>query len=176
MIEHRLIERMVKVLGAEMGRVRSGEANPELVRGAVDFFRVYADRTHHGKEEDILFRDLAKKQLSETDKVMMDSLIEEHRRARLGVGRLEAANERYVQGDKAALGEIGKELAALVELYPSHIEKEDKHFFSPAMGYLSAEELDKMLAECYRFDMNMIHEKYKHVVESAEGLVSGVRS
>jgi len=36
-----------------------------LLRGyslaTVDFFRTYADSTHHGKEEDILYRDLIKK-------------------------------------------------------------------------------------------------------------------
>jgi hemerythrin-like domain-containing protein len=31
---------------------------------AVDFIRTYADRCHHGKEEDILFRNLAKKKTS----------------------------------------------------------------------------------------------------------------
>ena len=40
------------------------KANPLFIDIAVDFIRMYADRTHHGKEEDILFRDLEKKSLS----------------------------------------------------------------------------------------------------------------
>ena len=40
------------------------KANPLFIDIAVDLIRMYADRTHHGKEEDILFRDLEKKSLS----------------------------------------------------------------------------------------------------------------
>jgi len=40
------------------------KTNPLFIDIAVDFIRMYADRTHHGKEEDILFRDLEKKSLS----------------------------------------------------------------------------------------------------------------
>ena len=62
MREHRLIERMVALMRAETEKIsRTGEARPDFITSAVDFFRTYADRTHHGKEEDILFRDLAKK-------------------------------------------------------------------------------------------------------------------
>lgn len=65
MIEHRLIERMVGLLSREIGTMREkGEMNLVFIEGAVDFFRTYADRCHHGKEEHILFRDLAMKTLS----------------------------------------------------------------------------------------------------------------
>jgi hemerythrin-like domain-containing protein len=62
MIEHRLIERMVKLLAAELEKIKKmSYANISLVNVGVDFFRTYADRTHHGKEEEILFRELHKK-------------------------------------------------------------------------------------------------------------------
>ena len=59
MWEHRLIEQMVVLLRGEIDRITSRKTvNVILVEQAVDFFRTYADRTHHGKEEDILFRRL----------------------------------------------------------------------------------------------------------------------
>lgn len=65
MIEHRLIERMVKTIKGELRKIsEENEVNVIFIDTAVDFFRTYADRCHHGKEEDILFRDLAKKPLS----------------------------------------------------------------------------------------------------------------
>ena len=73
---------------------------------AVDFFRTYADRTHHGKEEDILFRELAMKPLSVKDAQTMKELVEEHVWARKMVTRLVAAKENYEQGNKDARGEI----------------------------------------------------------------------
>ena len=60
MREHRRIERMVEGLRGERESVRRGVVDPVFIDNAVDFFRTYADRTHHGKEEDILFRDLEK--------------------------------------------------------------------------------------------------------------------
>jgi hemerythrin-like domain-containing protein len=73
MIEHRLIERLVPVLKEELRRINeTNEVNDVLIEVAVDFFRTYADRTHHGKEEDILFRELKKKQLSTEHQKIMD--------------------------------------------------------------------------------------------------------
>jgi len=170
MIEHRLIERMVGVLKGELGAIKERDrANAALIDAAVDFFRTYADRTHHGKEEDILFRDLAQKQLSEEHSRIMRELVEEHVYARSQVRALAEGKQRYVQGDDAALHDIAANLTILAEFYPKHIEKEDKRFFIPIMGYFSAEERDRMLAEFWEFDRNMIHEKYKKLVEQFQG-------
>jgi len=55
MIEHRLIERMISVIKHSLTQIESTqEVDPVFVDTAVDFIRIYADRTHHGKEEDIL--------------------------------------------------------------------------------------------------------------------------
>jgi hemerythrin-like domain-containing protein len=169
MIEHRLIERMVGVLTAEMKSIeKKSEVHIELIDSGVDFFRTYADRCHHGKEEDILFRDLAKKRLSPEHKKIMDELIEEHRVGRETVRQLLSAKERYAKGDAAALKEIIGILKKLVEFYPVHIEKEDKHFFLPCMDYFSKEERDAMLQECWDFDKQLINEKYRQLVERFE--------
>ena len=62
MIEHRLIERMLKLVNKVLIKIEKQETvDPVFVDTVVDFIRTYADRTHHGKEEDILFRELKKK-------------------------------------------------------------------------------------------------------------------
>lgn len=170
MIEHRLIERMIKIIGEEIFKiVGKNEVDPNFIDVAVDFARTYADRCHHGKEEDILFRDLAKKQLSPEHKKTMEELVEEHVYARKTVGRLVNAKETYTQGKTGALKDVISILKELVEFYPRHIEKEDKHFFIPVMKYFSREEMDAMLEEFWEFDKNLIHEKYRTIVEKLEG-------
>ena len=63
-IEHRLIERMISLIKDAKVQIESThKVDPVFVDTAVDFIRMYADRTHHGKEEDILFRDLSKRPL-----------------------------------------------------------------------------------------------------------------
>lgn len=169
MIEHRLIERMINVMDSKMGKMKAGgKADPAFIETAVDFIRTYADRCHHGKEEDILFRELKKKALSQEHRKIMEELIEEHRNGRKVTGKLVEANQRYLTGDSKALDEIIECMQTLVAFYPRHIEKEDKHFFIPVMKYFSKDEQDGMLKEGYEFDQGLIHEKYRHVVERGE--------
>jgi hemerythrin-like domain-containing protein/rubredoxin len=172
MREHRIIERMVVNLKVEIEKVREKRLDPVFIDQAVDFFRTYADRTHHGKEEDILFRELRLKSLKPEHKVIMDELRQEHILARRTVGELLNAKDEYLQGDEKALHEVEKRLNQLIELYPPHIEKEDKRFFYPVMEYFSAEEQERMLQEFYVFDRNMIHEKYGGIVKTVEKRIS----
>jgi hemerythrin-like domain-containing protein len=55
----------------------------------VEFFHFYADKLHHGKEEDILFRTLDDKDLSLKHRGVMEELIEDHKWGRKTVERLE---------------------------------------------------------------------------------------
>lgn len=169
MKEHRLIERMVAVISNEVAKMSEQmKPNSLFVDVAVDFFRTYADRCHHGKEEDILFKELVTKQLSENDRKIMNELIEEHMYARKTVGKLQEANTRFVQGDEAALHDVEAILMELTRFYPKHIEKEDRHFFYPCMEYFDKAELDAMLQSFWEFDRNMIHEKYERIVTEKE--------
>ena len=155
MIEHRLIERMIQIMQSNVESINEeGKIDSAFVDTAVDFVRIYADRCHHGKEEDILFRDLAKKNISDEHQRIMQELIEEHKMGRKNVKNLLEAKEKYVRGDKDALKGIVLNMETLVKFYPKHIEKEDKQV--------------AMLSEMHEFDRNMIHEKYTHVVEDNE--------
>jgi hemerythrin-like domain-containing protein len=169
MIEHRLIERMLSAIKDALSEIESKhKVDPVFVDIAVDFIRVYADRTHHGKEEDILFQKLRNKPLSADDQRIMNELIEEHAFGRRTTETLVAANTRYRNGDDTALNDIADNLNTLIGFYPRHIEKEDKKFFPSSRNYFTDGEDQAMLAEFEEFDRKMIHEKYKSVVEELE--------
>jgi hemerythrin-like domain-containing protein len=169
MIEHRLIERMLSVIKGALAKIESThKVDPVFVDIAVDFIRIYADRTHHGKEEDILFRDLNKKPLSGADRRVMNELTGDHIFGRQTTKALVAANTRYRNGDETALADIAGNLKTLTEFYPRHIEKEDKVFFPASRAYFTDEEDKAMLTEFREFDRKLIHEKYLSVVEGLE--------
>jgi hemerythrin-like domain-containing protein len=168
MIEHRLIEKMLKVIQRTLEHAEKTQSNdPCFVDTAVDFIRVYADRTHHGKEEDILFRELRNKPLTDKYRQLMDELIADHIFGRGTTKALVVANTRYRNGDKTALPRITACLKTLVEFYPRHIKKEDDLFFPASRNYFSEKEDQAMLAQFWEFDREMIHEKYKAVVKDA---------
>jgi hemerythrin-like domain-containing protein len=174
MIEHRLIERMIGVMKTELDRfLEERKADPELILTFVDFVRTYADRCHHGKEEDILFRELSKKDLSEEHRDTMKQLVKDHKWAREQTRDLVEATEKYSAGDEGMFLIITARLKALTEFYPTHIEKEDKHFFLPVMRYFSQEEKDAMLQEGFEFDQGLIHDKYRQIVEHSERAATG---
>lgn len=166
MIEHRLIEKMIKLIGNESQRIlQEKNVNVVFIDRAIDFIRAYADCCHHGKEEDILFRDLVKKPLSAEHKRILDELTEEHTFARNATKNIVDLKEKYVQGNINVIGEIAQLMQQLSEFYPKHIEKEDKHFFLPCMNYFTPQEQEAMLKEFWEFDKQLIHEKYKAMVQ-----------
>lgn len=167
--EHRLIERFVKLVKKEMEKiVETQKVEPNFIVVAVDFFRTYADRYHHGKEEGILFKGLSQKKLSDTDQKIMLELTMEHAYARRTVRNLESSKEAYLAGKADALKGILQLLKALVELYPMHIEKEDKHFFLPSMTYFTKLEQEEMLNKFMDFNRDFTDKKYQQIVTTLE--------
>ncbi|MCL4415165.1 MAG: hemerythrin domain-containing protein [Actinobacteria bacterium] len=169
MIEHRLLERMIKLLGSEIDNIaKTKEVNVSFIENAIDFIKTYADRCHHGKEEDILFRELKKKNISSIHNKIIDELIQEHIYAREITRVLSDVKNKYSNGDKDIANVISAQLDKLVKFYPKHIAKEDKNFFIPCMEYFTRKEQDDMLDEFWEFDKKLIHEKYRKVVELYE--------
>ncbi|MEJ2717084.1 MAG: hemerythrin domain-containing protein [Deltaproteobacteria bacterium] len=169
MREHRLIERLIEQMTSREKTFRAdGIVDPLFVETVADFFRMYADRCHHGKEEDILFRDLARRKLDPAHAEIMKELVEEHKLGRRLVGQLVDAKERYGKGDDAAFSEILDTLRELADFYPKHIFKEDKQFFYPCMEYFSSKEKDEMLEEFWKFDRQLVHERYERIVNELE--------
>lgn len=169
MIEHRLIERMIKLMDGEVARIKQGGSpDTEFIDKAVDFIKTYADKLHHGKEEDILFRDLSKKDLTPAHRKTMDELVHEHVLGRANTKKLVEGRNKYKAGDNSGIKEILENMEILAKFYPKHIEKEDKHFFLPVMDYFDKQEKDAMLCEFTEFDRKFIHDKYKAVVEEIE--------
>jgi hemerythrin-like domain-containing protein len=169
MREHRLIEHMIALMRSEASTIASDrKTDPVFIETAVDFFRTYADRCHHGKEEDILFVQLKGKGLRADHEEIVTELLAEHRIGRQTVRELLDANDRYKSGSLAALDEIGKLLGFLIDFYPAHIAKEDKSFFYPCMEYFTKQELDAMLGQFWEFDRKLIHEKYGTTIAELE--------
>ena len=170
MKEHRLIERMLKQMRQKMGKAeRENRIDPDFIDTAIDFLRFYADRTHHAKEEDILFRNMAQKKLSQRDSAALHELIDEHNYGRKTVRELLGANEKYrAKGNIDVLQAILEKLKVLAGFYQEHINKEDQVFFPACGQYFSDKEQEGMLEEFWESDRKMIHEKYNALLENLE--------
>jgi len=165
--EHKLIIQAVDAIKKRIAIIKTSQTiELNNITVMVDFFRVYADRFHHGKEEGILFRALYQKKMKENDNKIMKDLMQEHAFARKTVTALEKANQSYASGKKEALKEILEMLSTLSTFYPKHIEKEDKQFFYPCMEYVSPEEREQMMNQFQQFNFSFTDNRYTQVIKS----------
>lgn len=169
MIEHRLIERMIALMGEVLKTARrENRIDVDFVAASVRFIRDYADKCHHGKEEDILFRELEKKSIKEKHSEIMRQLVAEHKWGRETTGKMADASKAYGKGDSKALSPLLEHMESLVQFYPRHIETEDKRFFMPIMDYFTDKEKDAMLQEGYAFDSRLHHDAHEDSVSAWE--------
>jgi hemerythrin-like domain-containing protein len=174
MVEHRVIEEVIRSMHHELARIETTErVDAAFIDTCVDFLRTYAGRTHHGKEEEIFFRELGRRSLAGQDRSLMDELIREHAIGHETTEALAAARRLHRDGDAGSRAAILDALRRLTELYPRHIAKEDQVFFPAASVYFTDVEEQAMLAEYQTFDAAMIHEKYRAL---ARHLGSGERT
>src|SRR5271157_3635891 len=128
MTEHRLIEKMIKVISREIQEIMHGkQPEPVFIDTIIDFIRTYADSTHHGKEEEIMFKTLARMKMKSEDTKVMHELIEEHKTGRATVKANVKSYENYketIQQEEFDL--FLKNMDNLTRFYPVHIAKEDK--------------------------------------------------
>ncbi len=143
--EHRTIETVVKALGNLALAIEKGQpADAALLKTAVEFFRVYADKLHHGKEEALFFPMLVKRGVPPQG-CPIGGLTHEHERGRALVGTLEQVITFYIQRKPGAQDGLVQTLRKIVNLYQNHIWKEDAMVFPMA---------DKILTEADQKELN----------------------
>jgi hemerythrin-like domain-containing protein len=173
MIEHRLTEKMLRLMQAQAARMQREKSMDEgFVASTIDFVRTYIDRAHHGKEEDILFKRLSGKPLRQEHALLMGELISEHEQARHLLKDLDDAFRRHAQGQPGAAGEAAYILGEIPSFYQKHIEKEDKDFFFPSLAYFSAEERGTMVEQSREYDRSVFQALYREMVLTWEDLLA----
>ncbi|ABB15521.1 MULTISPECIES: hemerythrin domain-containing protein [Carboxydothermus] len=135
--EHELILRMLDILETGADKLSRGEfVPPEVFTGAVIFIREFADRFHHGKEEDVFFPALYEAGMPEENSPQ-ELLNLEHKLGRRFVGRLDEAAEQYMDGDDGAIPAVVEAARDYVRLLRQHILKENEGLFPVAERLMS---------------------------------------
>lgn len=116
MDEHKYIKRVIALIPALAARFAAGiaEVDKRTALQIVDFVRNFADRYHHAKEEDLLF-----KQFDEGADIIQ-AMYTEHETGR---AHIRAAVEAMERGDARTARE---QLTAYGALLSEHIRKEDE--------------------------------------------------
>lgn len=127
--EHQAVRLSLRILGriAEDVDKRKRIVHRDDITAVIDFFRVFVDRCHHGKEEKLLFpalQDLGVGREGGPIGVMLS----EHEQGRRYVGEMAAAaREENSRADAAA--RFVRSARAYIDLLEMHIQKENQVLF-----------------------------------------------
>ncbi len=170
--EHRAIERMLAVLEAAAQRLDDSErVRPGLFREAVDFVRNFADRCHHGKEEDNLFPRMEAAGVPRAGGPLGVMLLE-HDQGREYVAAIAGAIDSYEGGDRSAAGVIAENACGYAGLLRRHIGKEDDVLFPMADRVLSPDDQRELEQRFEEIETNVmgpgVHERYHRLLDDLE--------
>jgi hemerythrin-like domain-containing protein len=173
--EHKVILRMLKVLEKASQNLEEGkQLNPEVFKKAVDFIRNFADKCHHGKEEDTLFPMMEKFGIPK-EGGPLGVMLHEHTLGRDFVKGMAEAAEKYEKGDKSSIKDLIENARGYANLLAPHIFKEDNILY-PMADRAIPEKEQKVLEEKFeKVEKEIIgqdkHHKYLHLVEELEKIV-----
>jgi hemerythrin-like domain-containing protein len=170
MNEHRVIERMLGVVSVACDRIDGGQ---EVERGlfvdAADFFKNFADKCHHSKEEKLLFERMQARGVSgEVGPIAV--MLREHQDGRAHVKKIAELSGQ--KPSKKTMNDLTKASRSYIDLLSKHIQKEDNILYPLANQILTEEdqkELERGFEEVEQKVMGPgVHEKYHHLIEELE--------
>lgn len=171
--EHTYIKRMLKLVQNLCQRIVEGkEIEHHAFYSAIDFVKNYADKYHHGKEEDMLFKDMSN-ELGETMKNgPIQGMLIEHDLGRMYIANLlENLKRNEEKGEDTRIFIIANAVS-YTELLFKHIDKEDNAIYTFAQKNLKKETLEKLDSQSQEFESQDVNkesrEKYIGLLEDLE--------
>ena len=146
--DHEAILRMLDATEEVARQLQKGvSVAPDTLTDLQEFFQIFADRCHHGKEEDLLFPFLESRGIPRNGGPI-GMMLQEHDMGRRFIGQMVAASGEYAAGTKGA----GERWSVAAREYSSvlraHIDKENNILFVMAERILSDSDQAK-LAEAF---------------------------
>ena len=145
--EHEVILRVLGATEATANAIEAGSnVSAQYLQDTVEFLSLYADRQHHGKEEDLLFPELEEKGLPRNGGPV-GMMLMEHRFGPSHIARMAAAATASASGDRAAAATWADAALDYVALLREHIAKENQILFAMAERILSADDQARLSVE-----------------------------
>lgn len=160
--EHRLIKRWIGLI-AKLIEKLDIESDKQLFLDGVDFIRSYADKFHHAKEEEILFKYV------DENLDITKTMLEDHQAAR---NHVKAIMEGLKRQDEEV---VFQHLNAYKELLLEHIKKEDEILYPWIDRSLSIRQVGELFSKFNQADKEigeMVPEKYQKLIAKLEQIIS----
>jgi len=156
--EHENILKVVDVLSAKCDNSFGKEIDKKFFLDVVDFIRSYADKFHHAKEEDILFKEFCKS--AEDGKIHcnpVEQMLYEHD---IGRGFVKQIEEGVKENNSKKIIEGARGYASLIR---EHIFKEDNILYPMADEGLDEKTKKKMLEQFQEIEKSRKKDKERYL-------------
>jgi hemerythrin-like domain-containing protein len=174
-MEHNAVQMTLRILEKICQQFDKSKENLNIqhLDQLVEFFRVFVDKCHHGKEEELLFPAL--EHIGVGNKggpiaVMLD----EHQKGREYVQTMNAALAQFTKGDRTAADEFVKTARKYINLLDQHIDKENNVLFPLAEKHLSEQERVRLSEGFERIETEKIgigkHDEFHKMLENLESV------
>jgi hemerythrin-like domain-containing protein len=163
MTEHRFIEDVLGSLEAFVDQLEPDQQGArQHIEKYAEFFREFADRCHHGKEEDQLFATLGDHGFPR-DAGPLFVMVGEHNMGRQRIKELGAIASGEGPLSNEELRQTRESADAFIPLLRMHIQKEDEILFPAAERALPPEVLEELATGFDKFEQTVMgdgaHEK-----------------
>ena len=164
--EHRMIKRWLALIPKLLENLNLADSEDrQLINQGIDFIASYADRLHHGKEEEILFASF------DTSADIFQVIYADHRRAR------ELTKAMLAALTDSDCGKLAEHLLDYATLLVEHIDKEDKVLFPWLNNRLSEVQQQEMVGQFAKADHDLGNDgrRYQGFIERLEERYLGNR-
>lgn len=165
-----ILELLTVIRKACCGILEGQEVNDLDFRNIISFARNYADKHHHGKEEQILFQEMTQHLGQIGVNLIQHGMLVEHDLGRLHMSELENALNQYKENPNA-MGKVNiiAEAIGYANLLQRHIDKENQIVYTYAEKNLTEDILKSVDERVVAFEKEAqqakVQETYLNLLE-----------
>ncbi|WAC08598.1 MAG: hemerythrin domain-containing protein [Thermodesulfobacteriota bacterium] len=171
--EHEGVKIMLSILKQVCHQLGStGNLNKEHLEGILEFLKVFVDKCHHSKEEELLFPALVAAGVPADGPIAV--MLHEHEMGRNYIRAMSDAYATYMVGDKSSSQGIMQNAHGYISLLKGHIEKENTVLFVMADNLLSEKRQDELFEGFEKIEEERIgvgkHEQFHSLIKKLSGI------
>jgi hemerythrin-like domain-containing protein len=175
--EHKAIKVMLSIMNKIAENIRNDQTvDTNDIESIVDFLKTFADKCHHGKEENALFPALVETGIPK-EGGPIGVMLHEHAVGREYIKEISTKTEQFKSGNSEALQLIANSLLSYINLLHAHIQKEENILFPMGEKILTAQKQDEINEHFERIEEEVvghgIHEQFHTLLNNLKSKYFG---
>ncbi len=171
--EHQGIKIVFRILEKMCEKLESDATlNAAHFEGILEFFKVFVDKCHHGKEEDLLFP--AMEEVGIPRQGPIGVMLAEHDMGRSYVKVISGAYSEYQSGKSSASVTLIDNTKGYISLMLAHIDKEDNVLYPMGDSRFSEEKHEELIEGFEKLERERIgigkHEEFHEMIDNLSKL------